>query len=205
MARKNRFLGWMVCAGLLLGTWGWHCKSDPAVKAPVAGDAAAGVGGENAGGFNTSTVKVSPEERQKIEPALVQLRKLETEYQQLSRQFESMRDEVKKLPASYKKKAKDFDLLKANLDQFEQSNDYIKTELAKLMLPMEARLEPEKSQEATKTLVTANDAAELASNWEDQMGVLERTILDFGQSLGKVEAAVEKLKNARGAPVVLFE
>ena len=187
----------MVLAFILAGLIG-ACKSDTPKGAETAGAVS------DAAGADDASTKLSPEERKTMETGLTQVQKLETEFIQFNRKFEAMREDVKKIPAAHKKNAKDFDQLQANLDQFGQSSEYIKTELAKLIQPLQAKLDPEKFAEAQKGVLMTSDQSVLASNWEDQLGVVERTVIDFGQSLGKVEAAVEKLKNAKGAPVVLF-
>lgn len=201
MWKSNRF-GWMIWVGMLAGLvmWNGACKSDTPKGAEAANVAT------DSGSADGEASRISAEAQKKMETGLERARKQEQEIARFNQQLGDLWEEVKKLPPAYKKNAKDFADLEARFKDFEQIAGSAKTNVTDLAGRLDRNLNPDSPANAEdKGKLTAVDQTTLDPNWEEQLAVIERTVSDCWAGYGKIEGIVEKLKNAKGGPVVLFD
>lgn len=201
MWKSNRF-AWMVWVGMLsvLVMWNGACKSDTTKGSDTPNFAT------DSGSSDTEAPNVSAEVQKKMTTGLERARKQEQEIERFNQRLSALQEEVKRLPAAYKKNAKDFADLEARFKDFEQISGDAKTNVTDLVRRLNRNLNPDSPEiAADKGKLMAVDQTSLDPNWEQQLSVIERTVTDCWEGFGKLEGIVEKLKNAKGGPVVLFD
>lgn len=158
-----------------------------------------------AAGSDAAGAALNPELKKSIEAGISQLKGFQETLGQFKKDVLALRTEVDNLPASYKKNAKGFSDLTAQLETYTANSAVTAAQISKLTQKLNRRVNPDAAgDQAAGELATSQESA-LGGDWEQSIKVFDTTVKDYQEGLGKIKAIVDKLKNAKGEAVTLFE
>lgn len=176
----------LVCAMLSAGIWA--CASD----------------NNKAGNSTADRADLIPKaEKEKMKQGLERARKVEETYDRFSKNVLALREEVAKVPEAHKRKASDFAEMESQLQNYPEKGAVMLEEVRTLIRALEGGVNPATVTESEVPEIAANPA--LAQGWEQTLSDIELSIDSYNVAYARLEKAVEKLKNSKGAAVKLFE
>ncbi|MEZ4942087.1 MAG: hypothetical protein R3D58_14505 [Saprospiraceae bacterium] len=141
--------------------------------------------------------------RKVVQGYLDRVKKSQQVYIDFKNKTMALQKEVAALPAGYKQQANGFADLEADLAKYPEKGTAMIDEATLVIKELEAQLESDWAMSETE-LADQNDEAMIGSVLLRRIKDLELNESSFEDVYGRVEKAVEKLKNAKGAPVELF-
>ncbi len=141
--------------------------------------------------------------RKVVQGYLVRVKKSQQVYIDFKNTTLALQKDVAALPAAYKEQASGFADLEANLAKYPEKGAAMIDEAALVINELEALLASDRANSETQ-LEDQNDEGMIGSVLLRRIKDLELNESSFEDVYGRVEKAVEKLKNAKGAPVELL-
>ena len=189
---------WLIL-GLGLATGIGACHSDTQASASTAQEAPAVA---DVGDSAANSDKKLEEEAARLKPGLDKVKAYKAEFTQFYKNVLALREVVKKIPAASKKNAAGFAKLEEMLANYPEKGSSMIEEITGVINQVEAHLNPDT---AISQGQSPDQVAVLDVDLDERAKVYEATASAFRIKYAELEKAVEKLKTANGAPVVLFE
>jgi len=156
---------------------------------------------------NSDTNKNKAARTAQVKAGLTHAQTVEQAFDRFCKDVLALSEEVKRLPVSYKKRASDYAELEARLANYPKKGALIREEASTTIRVLEQELNPTGmiGKVNSTTQIVDVQTALGPGGWEQKLKELDTSVKDYDRVYKELEKAVEKLKKANGAPVVLFE
>lgn len=177
----------------------------PACQSDASGDSAGSNNASTEAGQGESQAPKGPQvnPRKVVQEYLARVKKSQQVYLDFKDNTLALQKEVAALPASYKQQANGFAELEADLAKYPEKGAAMIDEAALVIQALETHLKSDWAESET-WLQDQNDEAMIGSVLLRRIKDLELNERSFVDVYERVEKAVEKLKNAKGAPVEVY-
>jgi len=142
--------------------------------------------------------------RKVVQEYLARARKSEQAYRDFHKNIVTLQKEVEALPARYKTQAANFAVLEGDLAAYPEKGTVMLEEAAQVVKELETQLESDWAMSESQ-LVEQNEEEIIGSVLYRRVKALEISESSYVAAHTRLKNAVDKLKQAKGAPVVLFE